>query len=132
MALPEIGLVTVEDAETGEQLFIDSADPGFRERYARIAEDREAQLRDALATSGAGTVVVQLTVTDSTGATGSSTQTLTVAAAPVVVTPPPTTTSGSSSGGGGGAVGAGWVLGLLAAAGLLRRRAPRSPVSATR
>jgi uncharacterized protein (DUF58 family) len=56
MALPEIGLVTVEDAETGEQLFIDSADPGFRERYARIAEDREAQLRDALATSGADTL----------------------------------------------------------------------------
>jgi uncharacterized protein (DUF58 family) len=34
MALPELGLVTVEDAETGEQLFIDSADPGFRRRYA--------------------------------------------------------------------------------------------------
>jgi len=56
MALPEIGLVTIEDAETGEQLFIDSADPGFRERYARIAEDREAQLRDALAASGADTL----------------------------------------------------------------------------
>ena len=27
MALPELGLVTVEDAETGEQLFIDTSDP---------------------------------------------------------------------------------------------------------
>ena len=36
MALPDVGLVTVEDAETGEQLFIDASDPGFRERYAAI------------------------------------------------------------------------------------------------
>jgi serine protease len=84
-----------------------------------------------LATSGAGTVVVQLTVTDSSGATATTSQTITVAAAPVVVTPP-TTVNDTSSGGGGGAMGAGWVLGLLAAAGLLRRRAPRPAVSATR
>jgi len=56
MALPEIGLVTVEDAETGEQLFIDSADAGFRARYHAIAEAREAELRDALARSGADTL----------------------------------------------------------------------------
>lgn len=56
MALPEIGLVTVEDAETGEQLFIDSADPAFRERYHAIAEQREADLRDALGRSGADTL----------------------------------------------------------------------------
>jgi uncharacterized protein (DUF58 family) len=56
MALPEIGLVTVEDAETGEQLFIDSADPAFRARYHAIAEAHEAELRDALARSGADTL----------------------------------------------------------------------------
>jgi uncharacterized protein (DUF58 family) len=56
MALPEIGLVTVEDAETGEQLFIDSADPAFRARYHAIAEAREAELRDTLASSGADTL----------------------------------------------------------------------------
>jgi hypothetical protein len=48
MALPDVGLVTVEDAETGEQLFIDAADPAFRERYAAIAEQQEAALREAL------------------------------------------------------------------------------------
>jgi serine protease len=85
----------------------------------------------SLATSGAGTVVVQLTVTDSAGTSRSTRQTITVAAAPVVVTPPPVTT-GTSSGGGGGAMGAGWVLGLLVAAVLLARRPPRRRISATR
>lgn len=53
MALPDVGLVTVEDAETGEQLFIDAADPAFRERYAAIAEEQEAALMSALGRSGA-------------------------------------------------------------------------------
>ncbi|MBX3600787.1 MAG: DUF58 domain-containing protein [Rubrivivax sp.] len=53
MTLPDVGLVTVEDAETGEQLFIDAADPSFRERYAAIAEQQEAALIAALSRSGA-------------------------------------------------------------------------------
>jgi uncharacterized protein (DUF58 family) len=56
MALPELGLVTVEDAETGEQLFIDTSDPSFRRRYAAEAETREAALRSALARAGADTL----------------------------------------------------------------------------
>jgi uncharacterized protein (DUF58 family) len=56
MALPDVGLVTVEDAETGEQLFIDAADPAFRERYAKIADEQEAALYAALAESGADTL----------------------------------------------------------------------------
>ena len=56
MVLPELGLVTVEDAETGEQLFIDTSDPGFRRRYAAEAEAREAALRDALAQAGTDTL----------------------------------------------------------------------------
>jgi len=62
MALPNVGLVTVEDAETGEQLFIDAADPAFRERYAAIAEQQEAALIDDLARSGAD--VVELATDD--------------------------------------------------------------------
>jgi uncharacterized protein (DUF58 family) len=53
MALPDVGLVTVEDAETGEQLFIDAADPAFRLRYAEIAEAEEAKLIEGLGASGA-------------------------------------------------------------------------------
>ena len=53
MNLPDVGLVTLEDAETGEQLFVDASDPGFRERYAALAEAQEAALLQSLSESGA-------------------------------------------------------------------------------
>jgi len=56
MELPDVGLVTVEDAETGEQLLIDASDPGFRERYAQIARQQEDALLQGLAQSGADTL----------------------------------------------------------------------------
>jgi uncharacterized protein (DUF58 family) len=56
MKLPDVGLVTLEDAETGEQLFVDSNDAGFRQRYEQLAAEREAQVMDALARSGADTL----------------------------------------------------------------------------
>jgi uncharacterized protein (DUF58 family) len=62
MALPDVGLVTVEDAETGEQLFIDATDPAFRERYETIAAQHEAALIDGLARSGAD--VIELATDD--------------------------------------------------------------------
>jgi uncharacterized protein (DUF58 family) len=52
MELPDLGLVTVQDAETGEQVFIDTHDPAFRKRYAQLAIEREAELRTALAEAG--------------------------------------------------------------------------------
>ena len=62
MALPDVGLVTLEDAETGEQIFVDGSDPKFRERYAAIAEEQEQTLLQALAESGAD--VVELATDD--------------------------------------------------------------------
>jgi uncharacterized protein (DUF58 family) len=56
MALPDVGLVTVEDAETGEHLFIDATDPAFRERYAALAEEAEQALAAALAQAGVDTL----------------------------------------------------------------------------
>ena len=45
LELPDLGLVPLRDAETGEQLWVDTHDAGFRKRFARIAAEREATLR---------------------------------------------------------------------------------------
>ena len=50
--LPDLGLLTMRDAETGEQLVVDTHDAGFRKRFARIAAQREAELRAALVKCG--------------------------------------------------------------------------------
>src|SRR5947207_2044080 len=43
--LPDLGMLTIRDSETGEQLLVDTHDAGFRKRFARIAAQREADLR---------------------------------------------------------------------------------------
>lgn len=53
MTLPDLGMVIMEDAETGQQLFVDTHDAGFRRRFAALAAEREASLRAALAEAGA-------------------------------------------------------------------------------
>jgi len=50
--LPDLGLLTLRDSETGEQVVVDTHDPGFRKRFARIAAQRESELRLALTTCG--------------------------------------------------------------------------------
>jgi uncharacterized protein (DUF58 family) len=50
--LPDLGLLVIQDAETGEQLFVDTHDRGFRRRFAAAAERREQALRTALADAG--------------------------------------------------------------------------------
>ncbi|MGI9218622.1 MAG: DUF58 domain-containing protein, partial [Hydrogenophaga sp.] len=52
LELPDLGLLTLRDAETGEQLLVDTHDSGFRQRFAGIAAQREAQLRETLARAG--------------------------------------------------------------------------------
>ncbi|MDO5625935.1 MAG: DUF58 domain-containing protein [Pseudomonadota bacterium] len=52
LALPDLGLVTLRDAETGEQMLVDTHSPAFRDRFAAIARQREAALTDALAFAG--------------------------------------------------------------------------------
>ena len=56
LELPDLGLIPIRDAETGEQLLVDTHDPGFRQRFARIAAQREAQLRESLARAGVDTL----------------------------------------------------------------------------
>ena len=54
--LPDLGLLTMRDAETGEQLLVDTHDTGFRQRFARIAAERETVLRHSLARAGVDTL----------------------------------------------------------------------------
>ena len=56
LELPDLGLIPIRDAETGEQLLVDTHDAGFRKRFARIAAQREAELRQALARAGVDTL----------------------------------------------------------------------------
>ena len=50
--LPDAGVIVVEDAETGEQLMVDSSDAEFRQRLRRAGEEREAELRGATLRAG--------------------------------------------------------------------------------
>ena len=43
--LPAMGLFTVQDSETGEQILIDANHKGLRERYAQLAQERELALQ---------------------------------------------------------------------------------------
>ena len=53
MELPDIGLFVMQDAETGEQLFIDTHDKGFRKRFAELARKRvHAGVAEGLAQLG--------------------------------------------------------------------------------
>ena len=50
--LPDVGLVVVEDAETGEQLVIDSSDPLLRARLRAGVEERDGRLAAGMRRAG--------------------------------------------------------------------------------
>jgi uncharacterized protein (DUF58 family) len=50
--LPDIGPIIMEDAETGEQLYVDTHDKRFRAQFAEAARRREAALNDAFKHAG--------------------------------------------------------------------------------
>ena len=50
--LPDVGLVVVEDAETGEQLVIDSSDPLLRARLRTGVEERDSRLAAGMRRAG--------------------------------------------------------------------------------
>ncbi|MEY2619562.1 MAG: hypothetical protein RL522_2564 [Pseudomonadota bacterium] len=56
LELPDLGLLTLRDAESGEHLLVDTHDAGFRRRFARLAAQREAELREGLARAGVDTL----------------------------------------------------------------------------
>ncbi len=50
--LPPVGLVVVEDAETGEQVVADTSDPEFRRRFHAEVDAREQALQEAIGHTG--------------------------------------------------------------------------------
>jgi len=50
--LPDIGSIIMEDAETGEQLYVDTHDKTFRRRFQEAAQRREAALSEAFKHAG--------------------------------------------------------------------------------
>jgi uncharacterized protein (DUF58 family) len=50
--LPDVGPIVMEDAETGEQLYVDTHDRKFRERFGEAARQREAGLRESFKSAG--------------------------------------------------------------------------------
>jgi uncharacterized protein (DUF58 family) len=50
--LPAMGMITIRDAETGQQVFVDTNDTGFRRRFAEQTQAHEAQLMAAFTKAG--------------------------------------------------------------------------------
>ena len=52
LELPDLGLILVEDAETGEQLLVDTSDPMLRERLRTQVGAREDELAEGMRKAG--------------------------------------------------------------------------------
>jgi uncharacterized protein (DUF58 family) len=50
--LPDVGPMIMEDAETGEQLYVDTHDKKFRQRFQEAARQREAALSESFKRAG--------------------------------------------------------------------------------
>jgi len=50
--LPDMGPIIMEDAETGEQLYVDTGDKKFRQRFREVAQERETALRHSFKRAG--------------------------------------------------------------------------------
>lgn len=51
--LPKVGVVTLQDAETGAQVVVDTSQPAVREAYAHLARTRELEVERLFALHGA-------------------------------------------------------------------------------
>jgi len=60
--LPDVGMIVMEDAETGEQMFVDTHDAKFRKRFNAAVQKREDEL--ALAFKRAGVDMMSLSTDD--------------------------------------------------------------------
>jgi len=59
--LPDVGILFMRDAETGEQRLVDTSERSFRKRFAEISRKQQAELRAALARSGVDSLELSCT-----------------------------------------------------------------------
>ena len=52
MVLPPVGLIELEDAETGERILIDAGSPGVRRRYQGLTREGRRRLRELFRSAG--------------------------------------------------------------------------------
>ena len=50
--LPDVGGLRLRDPETGQELWLDTSDPGVRAAHARLVAGRDRALRGALGAAG--------------------------------------------------------------------------------
>jgi uncharacterized protein (DUF58 family) len=56
--IPDIGPIIIEDAETGEQLYVDTHNKKFRQRFQEAAQKREWELQQIFKRSGVDTLAL--------------------------------------------------------------------------
>jgi uncharacterized protein (DUF58 family) len=56
LELPDVGPIIMEDSETGEQLYVDTHDKNFRQRFRQAAQNREAAIKQSLKHAGVDTL----------------------------------------------------------------------------
>lgn len=52
LELPDVGPIIMEDSETGEQMYVDTHDKNFRQRFQAAALQREAAIKESLKHAG--------------------------------------------------------------------------------
>lgn len=56
--LPNVGLIELEDAETGEMVLVDTSSAGVRKRYERLGRERSERFRELFASMGVDNIEV--------------------------------------------------------------------------
>lgn len=59
LELPDVGLVHLEDAETGETAWVDTRDTAFRERYANEKQKERLELRSRIRSAGVDLIEIR-------------------------------------------------------------------------
>jgi uncharacterized protein (DUF58 family) len=58
LEIPDIGPIIIEDAESGEQVYVDTHDRSFRNRFQEVVEQHEAALKATFSRAGIDMLVV--------------------------------------------------------------------------